>query len=325
MPGTVLGRLSGLAASAVLVVATVGVGAPVQAAHVAEAPPSGDSVTLDTQLPGSFGESGRPTPFVAVVANPGAARADVRYSFRFQPFHGVTAEHFDIDFRDPGTGAWQNLELHDEADGSGISGISGSTAPFTLAATRVTALNLRLAYHPGPFDATLLEVREIAFDSSLVVNGADTVATDSDIAQILRMAIYFTGIPARLRAGTSDVFAVHYTNASENLYQPVRPFLFIEPHGTGLDGGNVKLEWQNPRTKVWSPLSLVAAGAGLSAQFADAQAVEVRPQSTATVNLRLSVAKKLTGGRILLRTTGFVDADRGFGLGFNTTWLNVTR
>jgi hypothetical protein len=63
----------------------------------------------------------------------------------------------------------------------------------------------------------------------------------------------------------------------------------------------------------------------MSAQFTDTQAVEVRPQSTATVNLRLSVAKKVTGGRILLRATGFVEADRGFGLGFNTTWLNVTR
>jgi hypothetical protein len=318
----VLSRSLGLAASGVLVVATVGVGAPVQAAHVAEAPPSGDSVALDTQLPGSFGESGRPTPFVAVVANPGAARTDVRYSFRFQPFHGVTAEHFDIDFRDPGTGAWQRLELHDEADGSGIS---GSTAPFTLAATRVTTLDLRFAYHPGPFDATLLEPREIAFDSSLVDSAADTVATDFDIAQILRMAIYFTGTSARLRAGTSDTFAVRYTNASENLYQPVRPFLFIEPHGSDLGTGNVTLEWQNPRTRAWSPLPLVAAGAGMSAQFTDAQAVEVRPQSTATVTLRLSVAKKVTGGRILLRTTGFVDADRGFGLGFTTTWLNVTR
>jgi hypothetical protein len=37
------------------------------------------------------------------------------------------------------------------------------------------------------------------------------------------------------------------------------------------------------------------------------------------------VAKKVTGGRILLRATGFVEADRGFGLGFNTSWLNVTR
>lgn len=322
MRGLVLNRFFGLAASAVLVVATVGVGAPVQAAHVAEAPLSGDSLTLDTRLPGSFGESGRPTPFVAVVANPGAARTDVRYSFRFQPFHGVTAEHFDIDFRDPGTGAWQKLELHDEADGSGIS---GSTAPFTLAAARVTTLKLSFAYHPGLFDATLLEVREITFDSLLADNGADVLANDFDIAQILRMAIYFTGTPARLRAGTGDTFAVRYTNASENLYQPVRPFLFIEPHGTDLDTANVKVEWQNPRTKVWSPLLLVATGAGMSAQFTDAQAVEVRPQSTATVNLRLSVAKKVTGGRILLRATGFVEADRGFGLGFNTTWLNVTR
>jgi hypothetical protein len=315
-------RFVGLAAGAVLVVASVGVGAPVQAAHVAQAPPSGDSVTLDTQLPGSFGESGRPAPFVAVVANPGAARADVQYSFHFRPFHEVTAEHFDIEFRDPGTGAWQKLELRDEADGSGIS---GSTPPFTLAAGRVTTLNLRFAYHPGPFDATLLEVREITFDSLLADNGADTLATDSDIAQILRMGIYFTGTPARLRAGTGDTFAVRYTNASENLYQPVRPFLFIEPHGTDLDTGNVKVEWQNPRTKAWSPLSLVATGAGMSAQFTDAQAIEIRPQSTATVNLRLTVAKHVTGGRILLRTTGFVEADRGLGLGFNTTWLNVTR
>jgi hypothetical protein len=322
MKGLRLSRFFGLAAIAVLVVATAGVGAPAQAAHVAEAPPSDDSLTLDTQLPGSFGESGRPTPFVAVVANPGAVRADIHYLFRFRPFHGVTAEHFDIEFRDPGTGVWQKLELRDEADGSGVS---GNTAPFTLAAASVTALNLRFAYHPGPFDAALLDVREITFDSLLANNGADVLATDSDISQILRMAIYFTGTPARLRAGTGDTFAVRYTNASENLYQPVRPFLFIEPHATDLDTGNVKVEWQNPRTKAWSPLPLVATGAGMSAQFTDAQAIEVRPRSTVTVKLRLSVAKNVTGGRILLRTTGFVDADRGFGLGFNTTWLNITR
>jgi hypothetical protein len=322
MNWTSLKRFAGLAASAVLVVTTVGVGAPAQATHVAEASPAGDGVSLDTQLPGSFGESGRPTPFVAVVANPGAARANVQYSFRFRPFHEVTAAHFDIEFRDPGTGAWQKLELRDEPDGSGVS---GGTAPFTLAAARVTTLDLRFAYHPGPFDATLLEVRQITFDSTLVENGADIGASDSDIAQILRMSIYFTGVAARLRAGTADTFAVRYTNASENLYQPVRPHLLIETHATDLDTTNVKVEWQNPRTKVWSALPLVAAGAGMVVQFTDAHAVEVAPQSTATVNLRLSVARHVTGGRIGLLTTGFVEADRGFGLGFNTTWFTVTR
>jgi len=306
----------------VLVVTTVGVGAPAQATHVVEAPPAGDRLTLDTQLPGSFGESGRPTPFAAVVANPGAARAGVQYSFRFRPFHGVTAVHFDIEFRDPGTGTWQKLELRDEPDGTGVS---GATAPFTLAAAHVTTLDLRFAYHPGPFDATLLEVREITFDSELLENGADIGATDSDIAQILRMGIYFTGVPARLRAGTTGPFAIRYTNASENLYQPVRPHLLIATGPTDLDTTNVKLEWQNPRTRAWSAVPLVAAGAGLVAQFTDAQAVEVRPQSTATVNLRLSVAREVTGGRISFLTTGFVEADRGFGLGFNTTWLTVTR
>jgi hypothetical protein len=322
MNWTPLKRSAGLAASAALVVATVGVGAPAQATHVVEAPPLGDRFTLDTQLPGSFGESGLPTPFAAVIANPGAARANVQYTFRFRPFHGVTAEHFDIEFRDPGTGAWQKLDLHNEPNGTGVS---GATAPFTLAAARVTTLDLRFAYHPGPADATLLEVREISFDSALTENGADIGVSDFDIAQILRMGIYFTGVTPRLRAGTTDTFTLRYTNASENLYQPVRPFLFIQTGATDLGTGNLKLEWQNPRTKAWSVVPLVNNGNGPSAEFTDAQAIEVRPQSTATVTLRLGVARNVTGGRVLLRTTGFVEADRGFGLGFNTTWLTVTR
>ncbi|HEU4422868.1 MAG TPA: hypothetical protein VFR67_10095, partial [Pilimelia sp.] len=106
---------------------------------------------------------------------------------------------------------------------------AGSTAPFALAAARVTTLNLRFAYHPGDFDATLLDVREVTFEMTLVENGPDgptILATDFDIAPVLRMAVYFTGIPARLRAGISDTFAIRYTNASETGTSPsARPCL----------------------------------------------------------------------------------------------------
>jgi hypothetical protein len=254
-----------------------------------------------------------------LVTNPGAARANVQLSFHLNPFHGVTAEHFDIDLRDPTTGSWQKVELRDAPDGSGVI---GSTAPFTLAAARVNALSLRFAYHPGVFDATLLEVREVTFDTTLV-EGEDTLASDSDIVPILRMAVYFTGMPARLRAGTTATFAIRYTNASENTYQPVRPFLFIHGHMSGLNTENVKLEWQNPKTKAWSVVALVETGNGQSASFTGAHAVQVRPQSTASVNLRLRVARGVTGGRTLLRAGGFVEADRGFGLSFNQTYVTV--
>ena len=100
-----LKRISGLAASAMLVVAAVGVGTPAQATHVTQARTSGGTVTLDTQLTGSVGESGRPTPFVAVVDNPAAARTNVRYSFRFRPFHELDVDFmrfcFDIDIEKP--------------------------------------------------------------------------------------------------------------------------------------------------------------------------------------------------------------------------------
>jgi hypothetical protein len=317
-----LKRIVGLAIGGTLLAATVGGGQPASATPIAQPMPTGDSVTIDTQLPGSFGESGKPTPFVAVVANPGGARPNVQLSFHVTPFHGITAEHFDIEFRDPASGTWQKIELRDESDGSGIT---GSTTQFTLAAARVSTLNLRFAYHPGPFDATLLEVREVTVETALVENGQDTLATDFDTAPILRMAIYFTGTPARLRPGTTDSFAIRYTNASENRYEPVRPFLFIQPMLSDLNAGNIKLEWQSPQTRMWSVVPLVDTGNGASAQFTDVHAVEVRPQSTATVNLRVTIARSVTGGRILLRTTGFVPADSGFGLGFNTTYITVAR
>jgi hypothetical protein len=319
-----LRRLAALVISGTLVAVTVGIGTSAGATFPAVPAPAGDSVRLDTQLPGSFGESGVPTPFVAVVTNLGAARPDVQLSLRLTRFHGVSAEHFDIEFRDPATGTWQTLELRDEPDGAAIT---GSTAPFALAAG-VSTLNLRFAYHPGEFDATLLDVREVTFDMALVENGPDgptTLATDVDIAPVLRMAVYFTGTPARLRAGVSDPFAIRYTNASENRYQPVRPFLFIDPMLSDLNAGNLKLEWQHPRTKAWSVVPLVETGNGPSAQFTEEHAVEVRPQSTATVSLRLTVAKGVTGGRILLRAGGFVPADRDFGLNLNQTYVTVTR
>ena len=320
-----LRRLAGLVISGTLVAVTVGVGTSAGATSPAEPASAGDSVRLDTQLPGSFGESGVPTPFVAVVTNLGAARPNLQLSLRLTCFHGVTAEHFDIEFRDPATGTWQTLELRDEPNGAGIA---GSTAPFALAAARVSTLNLRFAYHPGEFDASLLDVREITLDMALVENGPDgptTLATDFDRAPVLRMAVYFTGTPARLRAGMSDTFAIRYTNASENRYQPVRPFLFIDPMLSDLNTGNLKLEWQHPQTKAWSVVPLVETGNGPTAEFTEAHAVEVRPQSTATVSLRLTVANGVTGGRILLRASGHVPADRDFGLNLNQTYVTVTR
>jgi hypothetical protein len=320
-----LRRLAGLVVSATLVAVTVGVGSSAGGATLtAEPAPAGDSVDLDTQLPGSFGESGVPTPFVAVVTNLGAARPNVQLSLRLTRFHGVTAEHFDIEFRNPATGTWRALELRDEADGSAIT---GRTAPFALAAARVSTLNLRFAYHPGEFDATLLEVREVAFEMTLVENGPDgpiILDTDFDVAPVLRMAVYFTGVPARLRAGVSDTFAIRYTNASENRYQPVRPSLSIDPILSDVDVEDLTLEWQHPQTKAWSVVPVVENDNGPSAQFTEEHAIEARPQSTTAINLRLTVATGVTGGRIRLYASGYVPVDRGFGLNYNQTYVTVT-
>ena len=283
-----------------------------------------ETLTVDTQLPGSFGESGNPTAFTVVVRNPGEVHPNVQLAFGLTPRHGVTADHFDLAFRDPATGTWQNVELRDQADGSGIV---GGTGLFALAAARQTSVRLRFAYHPGPFDATILDPREVTVQTSLVENGPDgqnILASDFDLAPILRMAVYFTGRHRQLKAGGAPAtFEIRYTNASENAYQPVRPFLFVQGQTAGLTAAHTRLEWQNPRTGAWTVVPLVDTGNGQSASFTDAQAVVVREQSTATVKLRLSVASGVTGGRVLLRADGFVPADRGFGLNLNQTYVVV--
>jgi hypothetical protein len=78
-----------------------------------------------------------------------------------------------------------------------------------------------------------------------------------------------------LRAGTSDTLATRYTNASKNRYQPVRPFLFIDPMLSGLDAGKLKLEWQHPRTKAWAVVPLVETGNGPIAEFTEGHAARV--------------------------------------------------
>src|SRR5206468_10354614 len=121
-----LPRIAGVAAAAAMLATTVVAAVPAHAVDDTATVRADETLTVDTQLPGSFGESGNPTAFPVVMRNPGQVHPSVQLAFLLTPHHGVTAEHFDLAFRDPATGTWQNIELRDQADGSGIAGSTGS-------------------------------------------------------------------------------------------------------------------------------------------------------------------------------------------------------